>query len=116
MLALQELSTTSQFDDVEPPFDVEERTMKIATRRVRVSHEQGLHLRPCMAIVSLASKYRAKVLIRRGSQVVDAASILDLLTLTASHGTELVLSATGTESQEALDALARLFANNFQAC
>jgi len=115
VLALQELSTTSQFDDVEPPFDVEERTMKIATRRVRVSHEQGLHLRPCMAIVSLASKYRAKVMIRRGSQAVEAASILDLLTLAVSHGAELVLSATGAESQEALDALARLFANGFQA-
>jgi phosphocarrier protein len=53
-------------------------------------------------------------MVRKGAQSVDAASILELLTLAASHGTELVLSATGVESQEALDAVAGLFANGFQ--
>lgn len=43
-------------------------------------------------------------------------SILELLTLAASPGTELVLSATGADSQEALDAVASLFASDLQAC
>jgi phosphotransferase system HPr (HPr) family protein len=116
MLALQELPAATQFAHVDPPFDTERRTMKIATRRVTVSHDQGLHLRPCMAIVNLVNKYRAKVMVRKGSDAVEAASMLGLLTLAAAHGTELVLSATGAESQEALDAVAGLFANGFQEC
>jgi len=54
------------------------------------------------------------VVVHKGAQSVDAASILELLTLAASHGTELVLSATGAESQEVLDAVAGLFDGGFQ--
>lgn len=79
-----------------------------ATRTVFVANRHGLHVRVCSAIVTAVGKYRANVTIRRGSQTLDAASILDLLLLAASQGTELVLSASGSEAEEALDAVARL--------
>ena len=41
---------------------------------------------------------------------VNADSIFDLLSLAATRGTELILSATGPDAQEALDAVVRLFA------
>jgi len=44
---------------------------------------------------------------------VDASSVLDLMTLAATQGTELVISATGPESTEVLETLARLFADEF---
>ena len=116
MLAVQEVPTMSRFHAVEAATDIERRPSKTATRSVKVTQQHGLHLRPCMAIVSTVGKHRANVMIRKGSQSVDAASILELLTLAASPGTELVLSATGMESQEALDAVAGLFASDFQAC
>jgi phosphocarrier protein HPr len=84
------------------------------TRTVKVTHELGLHLRPCSAIVSTVGKHRANVTVQRGNQSVSAASILELLSLAASPGTELVLSATGAEAQEALDAVAGLFASDCQ--
>jgi phosphotransferase system HPr (HPr) family protein len=61
-------------------------------------------------------KYLADVIVKKGSQSVSAASILGLLSLAVTPGTELVLSATGAEAQEALDAVAGLFASDFQAC
>jgi phosphotransferase system HPr (HPr) family protein len=79
-----------------------------ATRTVFVTNRQGLHVRVCSAIVTAVKKHRANVTIRRGSQTVDAASILDLLLLAASQGTELVLSAGGSEAEEALEAVAGL--------
>lgn len=89
---------------------------EIATRTVKVNDERGLHFRPCSAIVGMVGKHQAKVNVQKGSQSVSAASILGLISLEAIPGTELVLSATGAESQEALDAVAALFANDFQGC
>jgi phosphotransferase system HPr-like phosphotransfer protein len=50
-------------------------------------------------------------MIQKGSQFADAANVLDLLSLAATHGTELVLTATGPEAEEALEAVAGLFAS-----
>jgi phosphocarrier protein HPr len=85
-----------------------------ANRTVRVSNPQGLHLRPCSAIVEVVRRHRADVQVQKGGQSVDAASLLDLLSLAAPSGTVLVLSATGIEADEALDALASLFSDEFE--
>ncbi len=79
------------------------------TRTVTVTNVDGLHARPCVAIVKTVSKHQAQVTIHKGSQSVDAGSILDLLSLGATQGTELVLAATGDEAEEALNAVAGLF-------
>ncbi len=50
----------------------------------------------------------------RGNQIVDAASILDLMSLGATQGTELVLSPSGPQAEEVLDALAQLFDAEFE--
>ena len=63
-----------------------------STRTVTVTNRHGLHARPSVIIVKTVQKYDAQVTIRRGNQIVDAASILDLLSLGAAtrHGTYLV--------------------------
>lgn len=86
---------------------------KSATRTVVVSNPQGLHARPCLAIVNSLRGLSATVKIRNGKQVVDATSILQLMTLAATQGTELVLLAKGPDADKALDALTQLFASGF---
>jgi phosphotransferase system HPr (HPr) family protein len=85
-----------------------------ATRTVAVTNQHGLHARPCLVIVKTVQKYDAQVTIRRGNQIVDAASILDLLSLGATQGTELVLSAKGRQAEEVIDALAQQFDAEFE--
>ena len=82
---------------------------KAITRTLTVTHQHGLHLRPCSAIVAAVGRHLAKVMIQKGSQIANAASIFDLLTLAATQGTELVLTATGPEAEEALKAVVGLF-------
>ena len=82
---------------------------KEATRTVRVTRQEGLHLRPCSAIASTVGRHQAKVTIQNGTQSANAGSVMDLLLLVATQGTELVLFATGTEAEEALDAVVGLF-------
>jgi len=83
------------------------------SRTVVVTNRHGLHARPCSAIVDMVGRHRANVTVQKGSQTVDGASVLDLMTLAASRGTELVLSATGPDAAEVLEALDHLFANEF---
>jgi len=83
----------------------------IQTRAVVLSHHHGLHVRPCLAIVNTLRRIDARVKIQVGSQTADAASILELMALGAGKGTKLMLTATGIDAVEALDALARLMAN-----
>ncbi len=84
------------------------------TRSVTVTNRHGLHARPAVVIVKTVRKYDAQVRIHKGNQVVDAASILDLLSLGATQGTKLVLSATGRQAEEVIKALARLFDAEFE--
>lgn len=84
-----------------------------ATRTVIVSNPTGLHARPSVAIATTVRKYKSKVEVRRGKQVVDGGEVLQLLTLGAPQGTELVLTATGPDAEQVLDALEALFADGF---
>ena len=84
------------------------------TRAVIVTNPHGLHARPSLIIVKTVQRYDAQVKIHRNGQSVDAASILDLLSLGATQGTELLLSANGRQAEEVIEALARLFDAEFE--
>ena len=83
------------------------------TRTVTVTNPQGLHARPADAFVKTALRYSSKIEVIKESERVDGTSILSLLTLAALEGTKLSLEATGSDAEQALEALAELFARNF---
>ncbi len=75
-------------------------------RIVKVGPEVGLHARPAAAFVAAATKAPGPVRIGRDpGSLVDATSILKVLTLGARHGDELVLEA---DDDAVLDTLAPL--------
>ena len=92
-----------------PTADAHRNDPKAVTRTLRVTYQHGLHLRPCSAIASTVGRHQAKVMIQNGPQSANAGSVMDLLSLAATQGTELVLSATGSEAEEALEAVVGLF-------
>jgi phosphocarrier protein len=83
------------------------------TRTVTVANVHGLHARPCLAISKTVGGFQANVSVKFDGQTADAASVLELLSLAASQGDQLVLSAAGPQAEEALDALVRLFQEQF---
>ncbi|MFZ5426096.1 MAG: HPr family phosphocarrier protein [Thermodesulfobacteriota bacterium] len=85
-----------------------------AIRLVCVMNEQGLHARPAAKLAQAAQQFEAAISISMGPQVVDAKSILDILTLAAGHGANLELRARGSDACDALEALADMFKNRFQ--
>ncbi len=80
---------------------------------VQITNKMGLHARPAMQFVDLANKFDSKVRVCKGEQSVNAKSIMELLLLAASEGTELAIRAEGPDADSAIDALSKLVENGF---
>jgi len=66
-------------------------------------------MRPCGALAAVAARFQSKVTVSRAGREANGKSILDLMTLGAPQGTELMVEVEGPDAQEALDALAGVF-------
>ncbi len=84
-----------------------------ARRTVRIVNDTGLHARPCHAIVSAAIGYEAELRVRRDAHEVNGKSILELMTLEARRGQDLVLTARGADAVALLDRLESLISGGF---
>lgn len=84
-----------------------------ASRTVVVKNPQGLHLRPAELLAKLSQQYPCKVEIVHNNERVDAKSIFAVVTLVAMQGTELNFEANGDNADTALEAIAKLFDDQF---
>ena len=84
-------------------------------KRILIVNRLGLHARAAARLVRTASAYRSSVRLERadGSAVADAKSILNVLLLAASRGTELRLTVEGEDEREALEAVCALVEGGF---
>lgn len=84
-------------------------------RRVSVVNRLGLHARAAARLVRTASAFRSRVRLERAdrSASADAKSILSVLMLAASRGTDLRATAEGADEVEALAAVCDLIAGGF---
>jgi len=89
---------------------VDSDTVRVA---VEIVNQLGLHARAAARFVDMASRFSADVLVTNGDETVSGKSILGLMMLAAAHGTQLLLTATGPDADEAIDALSGLIAQRF---
>jgi phosphotransferase system HPr (HPr) family protein len=61
----------------------------------------------------LARQFQSRIELVRDDRRVEASSIIDLLTLGAGPGTELILEAEGDDAEQAVEALVRLVESGF---
>jgi phosphocarrier protein HPr len=83
------------------------------TRVIVIRNSQGLHARPADMFARLARQFQSRIELVRDDRRVEASSIIDLLTLGAAQGTELILVAEGDDAEEAVEALAQLVESGF---
>lgn len=75
---------------------------------VVVTSDTGLHARPAAAVVETANRFKADVRIIKAGKEANAKSVVNLLTLGASKGTEVVIRADGPDEEAALNGLLAL--------
>lgn len=83
-------------------------------KRVTVASKVGLHARPAALVAKAAAAQPVAVSIAKdGGAPVAAGSVLNLMTLAAAYGDEVVISAEdGEGAQAAVDAVAQLVATD----
>jgi phosphocarrier protein HPr len=86
---------------------------KTASRQITITHREGLHARPCLAIVNTARRFQSKIQFRYNRETADATQILQLMSLGARAGTDITIAATGPDAEEAVETLVRLFETDF---
>ncbi len=74
----------------------------------RIQSRQGLHARPAAVFAQVATRFKCTIRVCKGKLAVDARSIMGLLTLSASRGSMLDVSAQGPDAEEALRVLEQI--------
>jgi phosphocarrier protein len=84
-----------------------------AERTLMVVNELGMHARAATKFVQLAAKFPCEVHVAKDGHEVNGKSIMGVLMLVASKGSQIVLTAKGERSAEAVAALAQLVNDRF---
>jgi phosphocarrier protein len=83
-------------------------------QKVTVSNRAGIHARPAALIVQTVKNFKCSIYIGRENEAINAKSIMGVITLGASYGTELTISAEGEDEAQAVQVLLDLFQSKFE--
>ena len=74
----------------------------------KITNKRGLHARASAKIVEASARFQSHITVSRDGQSVDGRSIMGLMMLAASYGSEVEICAEGDDAAEALKALLAL--------
>lgn len=77
-------------------------------KQVKVQLNSGLQARQAALFVQEANRFNADVYLKKGEKKVNAKSIMGIMSLAISKGTDVVISADGSDEDGAVDALVAL--------
>ncbi len=78
-----------------------------------IVNKLGFHARAAVQFVQLASKFKSDIKVKKDNVVVCGKSIMGVLMLAASKGTNITLIAEGEDEQQAIKELGELIENGF---
>lgn len=85
----------------------------VLVRNVEIINKKGLHARATAKFVQCADSFDAEITVTRSGETVGGTSIMGILTLGASIGSIITLTAKGPQAQAAVDALTALINDRF---
>lgn len=81
--------------------------------RTKIVNRLGLHARAATQLVNCASRFESDIWISLGDRRVNGKSIMGVLTLAATTGSEVLIQAEGDDEAEAAEAVEQLIRNRF---
>ena len=87
-------------------------------RKIEIINKLGLHARAAAKLVKLASSFESEIQISRldeddHNKIINGKSIMGVMMLAASKGTEITLIVEGDDEQVAIDQLEALIKDRF---
>ena len=83
------------------------------SKNVTIENPTGLHARPASIFIKTATQFKSKINIIKDEKEVSAKSMLSLLSLGLTKGTEIIISADGEDEKDAVDTLVELVISRF---
>ena len=83
------------------------------TQNITIINKLGLHARAASKLVNLASQFGSTVTLQNKGNNVNAKSIMGVMMLAASKGTEMVLEVEGEDENDCSRAILELINNRF---
>jgi phosphocarrier protein len=85
----------------------------MTSREAVIRNRLGLHARAAAKFVHAATRFASHIRVARDGKTMDGKSIMGILLLAAGHGVSIVISADGSDEQDAVDSLCRLVETGF---
>ena len=83
------------------------------SRDIEIINKLGMHARAAAKFVKLASSFESSIEIERAGRRVNGKSIMGVMMLAASKGSQVTLYADGNDEEKGLNQLEQLINNRF---
>lgn len=83
-------------------------------KQVTVKNRAGIHARPAAIIARAANNYECEINLCRDDMVVNAKSIMGVITMAAGYNTVLTLKCDGVDEEKASADIIALFDSKFE--
>ena len=85
----------------------------MVVKRVTITNQVGLHARPATFFIQKANEFKCSIYVEKNDRRVNAKSLLGVLSMGITRGTEIDIIADGTDEQQAVEMLAELVNSEF---
>ena len=82
-------------------------------KKLTILNKLGLHARAAAKVVSTANDFKSTITITKDGKIADARSIMKLLMLSASKGSNISVEVDGIDQRDAMQSIEKLFNNKF---
>jgi len=86
----------------------------VVEKILTVRNRAGIHARPASLIAQMANKFQSEISLEKDSIVVNAKSIMGVITMAAGYNTTITLKVEGSDEQDAAAAIEKLFEGKFE--
>ena len=77
------------------------------SKKVAIQNQVGLHARPATFFIQKANEFKASILIAKDERKVNAKSLLGVLSLGITRGTEIELVADGPDEEALIELVSK---------
>ena len=83
-------------------------------KTVTIKNRAGIHARPAALLVQTANRFASQIYLEKDGEKINGKSIMGILTLAATYNSPIKIIADGSDEEEAVQTISRLFENKFE--
>ncbi|MEK0411870.1 MAG: HPr family phosphocarrier protein [Methylophilaceae bacterium] len=83
------------------------------TASIKIINKLGLHARASAKLTQVANQFQSDIWIEKSNKKVNAKSIMGVMMLAASQGSEVIITTEGSDEKEAFNSIVNLINDYF---